>query len=546
MKNFVVHDPWFKRPVLLPFIKDIHDMRNKIGAIIHRFGCKMPRFCGLVTSDFVLFYRLLIQRLFIPLVDADIPSLIEWLEGCSYSLSRKDQLAKLRKLTAVLRTSGSKCHIDSESFLKTETYDKPKHARAINSYTDLLKTFFGPLFHAMDEKTFMATPNGQAKDPLDPGRFFIKHTNPREWPKMLESYFGRLGVMGTDFTSFEAHHMKVLAGVVIYWMCHMVRTTSLSGPYKRLLSRLVLGCNKTKFDGIAATVDQRLMSGAMWTSSANGVLNLCIMSYLVSRSQNANHTPQQLVDWVMTDFKGKVEGDDGLCATAPVDDRLVKGLGLKLKFDYFPDYTKASFCGVVCDPVSMTVVKDPVKFLRGYFFVPWKFRESRKLSNAYLKAKSLSLKYNYNNSPVIGPLAHRVTQILSSVDPRCISTELDSWERKVLADALSEKVWMRSPCVSVDSMITVAQVFGFSLESQVATHKAILAWDGSRPLEINLREYEKHYDFRNMLNYTNTDPDLRRFVDPLIERTYHEGLVGESSAYCKSMGKLPDFYIGSA
>jgi hypothetical protein len=384
-------------PVLLPYVPDTRAVESEIAAAIHRFGRHMEE-AGPATGDFYLFAVGVISKMTV-VKPEDVPSFDEWLDHSDYDPGRKQMLRELRQKTIHLE----QILPNSKSFIKWEGYQKVKMPRAINSPSDASKSVLGPLCHALDKNLF-AMP------------YFVKGKDPRTWPKLLLEAFGQSPVVETDFSSFEAHHHHLFAELVWYWMHHTLRAV-MSPLQKKLMRRMVLGTNHTKFTNIKVSCDQRLMSGSMWTSSANGLLNFLLMSYLCCRTKHPQMPPKQLSDTVQRDFVGFIEGDDGICLDVGVDQRLIDSLGIVLEFDPAQHFTDASFCGIVCDPTTLEVVTDPLKILRNFFLLPPRFqacRESRLW--ALLRAKSLSYKYLYCNCPIVGALCDHVLKLTRHVN----------------------------------------------------------------------------------------------------------------------------------
>lgn len=465
--KMLIVDRVSKRPFYPPFIPNQRHVANHVASVIHRFGCKMPRYNGDVFKDFNEFSRLLI-RSFSPVTPHELPDFEDWLLRTSYNGSRKSQLRALKYSKPGMDYSLSK----SKSFIKWEGYCDAKHPRAINSPSDESKICLGPLINAIDKKTFKA-------------KWFVKGSDPREWPKRLLSVLGTDPVMETDFSSMESHHRDGFAKLIFYWFMHMSRTAMVRNSSRRLVAKLMLGTNSTEFRTLTAMIPQRLMSGAMWTSSANGVLNLCLLSYLIMRSRFPHLEPSQLIQLHGREFRGFVEGDDGLCAASDVNMDLITGLGLKLKFKFSSNYTEASFCGIVTSGCDGTLVTDPLKVLRNFFVIPPKYKMASDATHRQLfRAKALSYKYLYNDCPVVGPLCDKVCELTKSVDCRKVMSETNPWLLTCVDQSQVLSSWKTKPNVTDGSREIVARHFKFPLLDQLAIEKVIgLSLDGV--FEIN-------------------------------------------------------------
>lgn len=482
-------------PDLTGFWMDPNHVDNQIAACVHRFGRDMPMIEGKLGKDFTEYAKAFIVTHFTPLQPDEVLDFAAWLDKTPYSQGRKDYLTITRWEAERLEET----FCDSKSFLKKEGYGKIKQPRAINSYVDASKAILGPLQHAIDKKTFST-------------KWFVKGKNPNTWPQLLLERFGDNPVMGTDFSSFEAHHRGAFAFVVHYWVMHMVRDCGQSNAYLRLVSRMMRGTNKTEFSAIRAEIDERLMSGAMWTSSANGVLNLLIMSYLNARTCNKTAPPAELATNIDEYFQGFVEGDDGICIDRQVEQSLIDRLGVVLKFETASHFSRASFCGIVCDvsdPTKLEVIKDPIKVLRNFFIIDGKYANSSdKVHMALLRAKAYSLMCNHHNSPIIGPLCDKVCEMTRGVSIR-VTSETD-FKRSFIEETLAKKLWQKKSHVTPASRLLTEEMFGVTCEQQLRFERTIAAATGE--IRLDLSEFASPHE-REYIE-TNVVPRGRCCVRP--------------------------------
>lgn len=458
MPKICIVDKFTNSPLLLPYIPDGQSVYNQITACVHRFGRSMPSSEPRIIEKFVSFAKSFITKAFNPILEKNLTSFNEWLQNSSYSGNRVEYLKKIRQSLIAHDPKMA----ESKSFIKWECYQEPKHARAINSYTDESKTLLGALFSDIDNSTFAT-------------KWFVKHTNPREWPILMRDLFGKSPVMETDFSSFEAHHRDEFCEVIIFWMMHMMRNVGNNG-IRRMLHKMVRGVNRTKFQSITAKIVQRLMSGAMWTSSANGVLNLCIMAFLNTITKHPGAPPEVLAELAIREFVGLVEGDDGISVDVDVDPKLIEDLGLDLKYKKQASYTDASFCGVVCDEKTLVSVTNPMKVLRNFFALPKKYVDAKDSTHlSLLRAKALSYKYNFNNCPIVGALCHRICDLTKSQSIERGLSEIDAWKRRFVQIANDEKLWMKVPDVDPEMRVLVHEHFGISPIRQMIIEEEIYA-----------------------------------------------------------------------
>lgn len=435
---------------LAPFCYDLKHPANAINATCHRFARAMPEADPDTTHKFKLFAAKFIIEHFSPPSKADLPTFHEWLANSSYKPKRKEYLQRVWDNTTVL--DDRVCVNDS--FIKAEIYQsRSKNPRAINSYSDASKVVLGPLFHCVDKATFKS-------------KFFVKGTNPRAWPERVAQLFGERSVISTDFTSFEAHHRGPFAEVVYGWFEHMTQNLDVDEGRRSLVRRLMLGRNIIKFKHLNVECNQRLMSGALWTSSANGVLNLLINAYLAASEAIGLDDVDRAVEWALFHLNGLVEGDDGLFEDYGQRDEVAEQLGCVLKVERHVRCDGAGFCGIICDMAERQIIKDPKKFLRGFFILPARYRDAKSsVKDQLLRAKALSYYYSLSNCPVIGPVCYEVIRRTDGLHARTGGVE--AWKCDSVRDAVRERVWEKPPCVTYASRLLCQREFGIDVAEQL-------------------------------------------------------------------------------
>lgn len=448
----------------------------------------MPEPDQATAADFERYCQRFIVEEFEPVTGKDLPSFESWLESTPYSGARKRQLEALRKNMELNDKA-----FDSQSFGKWEQYPKYKAMRAINSPSDLSKAILGPLIWASDKKTFKS-------------RFFVKGSDPKTWPEQLKKLFGTQRVVETDFTAFESTHGGVFARVVHFWLDHMTRLarTDLQWQY---INHLVMGTNRAVFKFITATVPQRLMSGSLWTSSANGVLNLMIMSYLSGRAQHPDITPEALADLMRQEFVGKVEGDDGITLDVGIRPEQIQRLGVILDFEPHDNYSQANFCGITCPLDGGSIIIDPMKVMRKFFLIPPKYmRSPPKVHLELLRAKALSYAYLFGECPIVGALASAVlrltkgVRISRSVYEHHLEETRHSWLKshmmevpKTMHIQCNPKGSETSSCSNATRTL-FAERFSFSIPHQLRIEQSFAQWEGG-PLWLELPYTLEEYDY---------------------------------------------------
>jgi len=464
--------PGLEIPILVPMFAS-HSQVSQITASVHRFARKMPEWERESIHEFLEYgKRFIVSNWRETLTASDIPGFSEWLEATKYSGARKKYFQRIRD--ELERIDPRIVRI--VSFIKWEGYDEPKQPRAINSPSDESKTLLGAIQHAIDEFTFR-------------NKHFVKHTNPRDWPTKLKELFGTSRVAETDFSSFESHHRGPFAYLVYFWMLHMIRHVPGLFHYRALIKQMVLGRRDVTFHDLKLGVDYRLMSGAMWTSSSNGVLNLLLMSYLSAKTACPNSTIEALVDWSVTHYKGLFEGDDGIClAPQDISPKLIASLGLDLKLSYQSDFSHAKFCGITCDMDALVIIKDPISVLKKFFCLPPRYRNAKpSVMMALLRARALSYKCNFQNCPIIGPLCDHICELTRSYTPKCDDAVLSYEGEKYMNLALNEGLHKVKAKVSDTTRALVERRFHVSVPQQKMIEQK---FDGvTKLLEIDMLQF---------------------------------------------------------
>lgn len=490
--KFSVRDVATNLELLTMFYPDTNNVANMVAATVHRFGCEMPRRDPDRMQAITCYAVAFILRYLPKAKLADLKPHEEYLKqcGCHYGQSRISVLRELRRDFQKLTSEFLKV----KSFIKNECYPTPKQPRAINSPSDLSKTFLGPLIQMFD-KTLFKLP------------WFVKGTNPREWPRRLKDLFRDDPVIETDFSSFEAHHTGDYAHIVHFAIMHYLRDIC-DNATKRLISKLILGTHVIEFKYINVRVKQRLMSGALWTSSANGLLNLILMSYMILQSAHPGVHPSKLIDH-MDEVRGVVEGDDGLFYDPGVDQRLFGQLGLRLEFERHTHFSQSSFCGIICDPDSLTVVTDPIKVLGKITLIDRRYVTAKESTKTCLvRAKALSYMVNYSSCPIIGPLCHRICELTRSYKVTYRHSERDAYHADLLKIALEEKVWMHKATVPMSSRLLVEKHFKIPIQTQLDWEARIGCFTDKLMLDLS-----GFYDLRKM-DYVLTINDPYRARHP--------------------------------
>jgi len=505
-----IRNPYTLTPDLAPRVPDLRSVKNIVASCIHRYGRDMPIPQQSRAAAFMTYAKLVMQLHFKPISEAVVPSFEKWLSTSSYSEGRKRQLRQAR---ADLKAFDH-AFFKNKSFLKDEVYGKAAQPRSINSYSDSSKAYLGPTMWAIDKAVF--------KSP-----WFVKGSDPKTWPERERNLFGNNPVMCTDFSSFEAHHRGVYAELGRFWILHMIRGCG-KATFRRVVSQMLLSFNECDYGNVKVTVCETLMSGALWTSSLNGVLNLLLTSYLVGSAKHPELSPEHLAEIMPLFYRGLHEGDDGICSTAPVPEQLIAELGLALKYEYHPHFSQAGFCNVYCLPDGSETITDPRKVLRNFFSLSMKYskmRESKQM--ALLKAKAMSILYLYPACPVVSALARRVLVELRGVDETWAVTELTSWHATLHASAKRTKPWLVPTRIEETARVLVESIFGVTVAEQLRVESHLERGN----FDIDLSAWAKAEDHWYLKQHLEAKalPHCH-FNNPLVMKILHDRALAPSDA----------------
>lgn len=394
--------------------------------------------------------------------DSDV-TVESWLEKCPYSLGRKKELygkyiqsglgldkpIPRRVLRKILRV---------KSFMKDEHYPDWKHARAINSRTDEFKCLVGPIFQLISEKLFSLP-------------WFIKKIPIADRPQYIIDLLYRVGkkYLISDYTSFEAHFTKEMQErCELQLYRHMVAFLPNGAVWFDLINQAKTGDNEIRFKDIAMKIQAKRMSGEMDTSCSNGFSNLMFMLFL------CREAGIDIVD-------GVIEGDDGLFVfDGTLSPQLFNSLGLSVKIGEVSELSHASFCGMVFDLEDRTNVTNPIEELVSFGWTRSRYAGSKhRVLKCLLRAKALSLAYQYPACPILSKLAYKVCQLTAGYDSLTYLEKqgrnmVDGYYVQVLKEAheyFDKNKLLREP--GMNTRLLVEELYGITVQDQLIIEKSI-------------------------------------------------------------------------
>jgi hypothetical protein len=341
-----------------------------------------------------------------------------WLANSPYPLWRKRELQEIdddywgcitpenvSRLSKGLPTINQYCKLNS--FVKDETYPTYKSARSINSRTDQFKVRVGPIFKLIEHELF-ALP------------YFIKHTPVDERATEIKRELFQAGskIIGTDYTSYESVFTKEYMETCEFQLYHYMTQNLPDQDWYQIVTKTLAGRNHCQYrNKFTLVVDATRMSGEMCTSLGNSFSNLMSMLFIAEELK-------------LESVRVRVEGDDGLSTffgTTPTALDFEE-IGLIIKIDEYETLTEGSFCGIIADEDEMINVTDPIRTLLDF---GWTSREyvdaGLKKKLQLLRAKSLSLAYQYPGCPILSSLAQYGLRM--SKDAHIYMKNMNTWQR---------------------------------------------------------------------------------------------------------------------
>lgn len=447
---------------------DLSDTSTTLEGALYRVGPKIPGY-EKSKKKFRKFVKNWCKKNLKPLaIDADT-STETWLKNTPYTVKRKEEL--LQKHNNIKDPYDPKLAF-VKSFIKDEFYPEYKHARAINSRTDEYKTLVGPIFQLISDEVF-ARPEFIKKVPI----------NKRPETILRDIYVQNQKTYFTDFSSFEAHFRRLVqedCEFVLYK--YMTRYLPERRHFLKLISALIK-TNRIEFKNILMKLDAKRMSGEMNTSLGNGFSNLMFILYVCHKKDP------------FAEVKAKVEGDDSVFTTKlDLTTKDFADFGLRIKLGYTYDVCRASFCGMVFDPIDMTNVSDPREVLATFGWTSHKYIRSKKnVKMTLLRCKALSLAYQYPSCPILSSLAKNTLRLTRSYEVRRFvaargTSLFNAYELEIMNDAINYHEMMNKTgqmLFSEPGMNTrnlVEELYNITKEQQVEMEKYFDAMEEVSPL----------------------------------------------------------------
>jgi hypothetical protein len=435
-----------------------------------------------------------------------------WLENTNYPEWRKDELRLHQdKIANLLERNkyGELMRFTIKLFMKDEFYVKFAQGRGIYAREDNAKIFFGPWVKQMEHEMY--------KHPA-----FIKHVPVKDRPSYIYSRLYRPGgkYVATDYSAFENHFRRDLmmsCEFVLYE--YLLANVNGARQVLDIMEEVWTGKNRVFNKYVKCEIDARRMSGEMNTSLGNGFSNLMFMSYICKLEG-------------IEEPIGVVEGDDGLFVFVGKNPttEMFTNRGFNIKLELHEEICTASFCGNIFDETDQSIVTDPYDVISCFGWTTHKYANSgNKTLMKLLRAKSMSLAYQYPGCPILGALAQyglRVTRSYTVGDFIIKRKEMSMYEREKILKMLEEVKDFRKLYEEpgINTRLLFERLYGIPVSTQTYIEEYLNSLNTVQELDIPLlsdyvpRDWQLYYKY--YVDHVDLDliPQYRCFLPVKVPR----------------------------
>jgi len=401
-----------------------------------------------------------------------------WLSETHYPNPRKNDLRAVdaRDLIGPVDVDSLANSYRVSGFVKDERYVEYKIARGIHPEHDDTKLIMGPIFKSIEKQVYSIPA-------------FVKHVPVNERPEYILRLVEKPGwvKLATDFSSFEAGFDSDVMHAIEFpayriWLRNCPRQLALMKEYERL----ACGWRDVHYKDVTMRVRGRRLSGQMCTSLGNTWTNYVLLTYL-------------LKDYIpLENMRMVVEGDDGLCSVPgelvdKLDFSIFTKAGFKIKVEKHREIETASFCGIVFDSTDLVNVTEPLSELVSFGMSGGQaiFADAKR-RKMLLRAKSMSLAYQYHRCPILQALARYGLRVTGVVAPDMLKfitdhSGYDEWTRNKLLTASKLKITdMALAQVPYRSRLLVERLYGVSIDTQLRVESYLDAQTTLHELKIDV------------------------------------------------------------
>lgn len=252
------------------------------------------------------------------------------------------------------------------------------------------------------------------------------------------------------------------------------------------------------------------MSGEMTTSLGNGFSNLMIMTF-------AKHCAERLGMNVDTDW--------------------FKSLGCLCKLQVVDDPSEASFCGMIFEPASCQMIRDPRSTILKFGWTSKIYaRASGSLAMRLLRMKSISLAHVAGSCPVLWALAKRCIDLTDGYRNAdlCRLVRGSSYEREQLTLRLMSSTIFEEP--TMETRVLFEKLYDISVSDQVRIEGLLLDMElGPLPAEVVTLLKFPALQYTLWDEYVITDP---RDVDGFVSQPVEEKILVAQPEWQKAASRV--------
>lgn len=477
-----VNHSFVKKPVVvslgvhvvgaLNFWPELRNQDAGIFGVMKRIATRMPPIDNTLFKEFYSFSVDFIRtRMKVcQLSPLDDLSLDKWLNDVSYRLNRKINLKKIGE---------SKPFCDNSDYFvdghfKHEPYVEPKFMRGIFSRVDFFKTKMGPYCFLIGKLFFGMI-------------WFIKNVPMAQRADFINnrmfSFVNQL--CSNDFSSFEATFVPTLMKIEIFFFSFCLEFRPESKEIIEMIRRTKTGNNRVIFKMFSFSLVGKRYSGEMDTSLSNSLMNLLFIVFLLHKSGHS----MSFID----EHPPVVEGDDsGFChdVSLPLNQSILVLLGANAKLLFHPNLADMQFCKIVFSDDTMDIVSDPLQAMLNFGYSGLKYlQSSRKVHDALIRAKSMSMLYTYPGCPVLKHLALYGLRVTQHVHDRMLLRVIDNWDDLYKRDMFLNVFHNRHSLVldkkiSMSSRFLVEEKFMVSVAIQIDIENYFDSLTIVQPLDV--------------------------------------------------------------
>lgn len=475
---------------------DISDAEGAQLGCRKRFGTRMPKFNRKMTKRLMRFTKKWLKKNLVPFAASHKFDIEAWLADTNYPEARKEEL---RREWAENFNLLSERSVSAKAFVKDEYYPEYKYPRIINSRQDPFKCFFGPVVKDIETKLYA-------------NHHFIKHTPVAERPEYIRSHLHRMGAkyFGTDFTSFESSFVQEISYKLEFLLFeYLLQEHSIWVIMVEVLAKVKFGFNTIIFKHFRAWILSTRLSGEMDTSCSNGFSNLMINLFILIKICHAK--------WC----DGVVEGDDGLFAFLGKlfpQSCHYKDLGFNIKIQRFENLFEASFCGIVFDEDTLVNIACPYKNLAKFGWTTHTYsKASASTKLKLLRAKSLSLAYQYPGAPVLQELAKFGMRVTKHVNLGNFTVQSDGWWEREMAKLITAQGDPLFRPVEMSTRLLMERCFGMSVDEQIRIESYLSEKNDLSPLRLDISSFPDVW-VKNYYTYGVNSTEVDQFARPYSNR----------------------------